>query len=172
MSERTYQQKLVWDRLCENFETVSSLNEKLESRATLITTSSAAIVGIVTAAKFLPSTAPQSFGIESVLLAVVCSCAIAMFWYGSRVWIPREKAIPGSTNPTVLYEQYIVLPEDVAFNNALIDLGHAVNVGIQANDVKANAVISMIHVLQLQLLLLAVAIGWSGCAALWNSFVA
>jgi hypothetical protein len=166
MGERTYQQKLVWDRLCGNFATISELNEKLDSRATLVTTSSAAIVGIVTAAKFLPSTANVSLNVESVLLGVVCCCAIAMFRYGARVWIPHQKAVAGSPDPNVLYEQYIALSEDDAFNNALIDMGEAVKVGIAANNAKADAVTSMACVLQVQLLLLAVAIAWSGIVAL------
>ena len=165
---RSYQQQLVAKRLHDNWEKTLKYNDDLDKRATLITSASSIVVGIVAAAKFLPNHS-SSFSVESVLLGVVCLCSVVMYWYAIQVWRTSLKAMPGTTDVMALYEQYIALSEDEAYNNGLIDLSHALSECVAENERKAGMVEKVVRVLQVQVALLGVAIAWSGISSLWVS---
>ena len=159
-----YQQQMVMERVSDNWGKTLKYNDDLDKRATLVTATSSIIVGIVTAAKFLPEH-EDGLTAESVLLGLVCLCSVAMYFFALDVIRANHRAMPGSTDPNVLFDDYISLDADVAYNNSLIDLCDALGFCIKENDRKASALENIVLVFQCQLFLLAGAIAWSGIAS-------
>lgn len=163
--ELSYQQNLVFDRLVDTWEKTLEYNDDLDKRTTLITGASSIVVGIVAAAKFLPEHA-NGFSVESVLLGVVCMGSVLMYWYAIDVWRASLKAMPGTTSVDVLFDQYIALSKDVAYNNALIDLTAALEKCVEENRRKSERVEKIVRVFQFQIAMLGTAIASSGIVAL------
>lgn len=169
MANQTWQQQFVFKRLQENLDSVTRFNEKLDSRATLITGASSVIVGIVVAARFLPQQVTDARRIETFLLGIVCLFSVGMFWFAARAWSFNSKSLPGSDDVSELYDQYIALSMNDAFNHALIDSAWALKRSVAVNVTKGNAVEKMLRLFQYQIGVLALAIGWSGIAAVAKS---
>ncbi len=92
MSGLIYQQKLVFDRAQQGNEKIMSMNEAIRGRANFVTAASTAIVGLITAAKFLPAESSGS-NAESLLLAAVYVASIAIYWLAALVWKGGETAL-------------------------------------------------------------------------------
>ncbi|WP_299075489.1 hypothetical protein [uncultured Paraglaciecola sp.] len=164
MSELTYQQKVVIERINVGNEKVLTANEAIKGRANFITGASTAVVGIITAAKYLPSGAANE-GFEYILLALVCTCSIAIYWLAALVWKGGVTAISGSTDIDVLYESYIGQDIDTAYCNFLADTCEAKKKNSNENALQAARLDRMIFTFMMQLALLALAIGWTSFAA-------
>ena len=92
-----------------------------------------------------------------------------MYWFATQVWGASLKAMPGSHDVNELYEQYIAKSEDEAYNNSLIDLAYALRGCVYENARKSNLVDNVVKTFQVQLALLALAIAWTGIAAMFNA---
>lgn len=161
---------MVAKRLSDTWEKTLVYNDDLGKRATLLVSMSSVVVGIVTAAKFLPEHKTE-FSIESVLLGIVCLLSVLMYWYAIQVWGTSLRAMPGCTDVNKLYDQYIAVSEHVAFNNSLIDTSYALEVCLVENDRKAKLVDKVARVFQWQIGVLALAIAWSGLVAIGGALV-
>ena len=168
VNERTYQQQIVEERLLDNWEKTVKYNDDLDRRTTVITSASTIVVGIVAAGKFLPDHS-KALSVESVLLGLVCLASVVMYWFATQVWGASLKAMPGSHDVNELYEQYIAKSEDEAYNNSLIDLAYALRGCVYENARKSNLVDNVVKTFQVQLALLALAIAWTGIAAMFNA---
>lgn len=165
MSNLTYQQQFVFDRIFANNEKFAQLNNDMKGRANFITAASTAIVGIITAAKFLPSS-NTSEGYEFILLALVCLCSVGIYWFAALLWKGGNTALTGTNNIDVLYDSYISKDADVAYCNALIDLCSAFEQNERGNARLGRLLDQMIAFFIAQLSLLAISIGWASVANL------
>ncbi len=157
MSGLTYQQKLVFDRLFANNEKIAQLNNDMKSRASFITAASTLIVGIITAAKFLPSTS-SSDGVEFFLLALVCLCSVGIYWFAALLWKGGNMALSGTGDIDALYDQYISQDLDAAFGNALKDLGNTFEMNQEDNAARGRLLDKIVYFFIAQLALLALSI--------------
>lgn len=160
MGELTYQQKVVFDRAISSNDRILAMNDAIRGRANFVTAGSTAIVGLVTAAKFLP-TSNTSDGMENLLLALVCICSVAIYWLAALIWKGGETSLTGSTNIDTLYRSYISVNMDVAYCNFLQDLCKATDDNIKENKLQSSRLGRMIFAFIVQLALLALTIGWS-----------
>jgi hypothetical protein len=163
MSDLNYQQATVMSLAKERLNKLYEFNEMLRKRVAAVCAASTAIVGIVSAAKFLPR---QSSGldVESVLLGLVCLLSVLLYWFAAKSLLPGLAAIPGSTNTDVLFDEYLVKDVEVAFNNFLIDICAASDKALEQNTSNAGILKSVLVVFQVQIAVLAIAIAWSGIA--------
>ncbi len=160
MSELSYQQNLVYERLQKGNEKVLAANEAIKGRASFVTGASTVVVGLITAAKYLPSSA-DSQGFEYILLAMVCACSISIYWFAALVWKGGKTSIPGGTDIDFLYDSYIGKKVDEAYCNFLADLCKAKNENSEENTMQAKRLDNMILAFMAQLALLALAIAWT-----------
>ncbi|MCQ3829279.1 hypothetical protein HXX02_07460 [Microbulbifer elongatus] len=164
MSELTYQQKMVFDRLTAGNERITSLNEAIRGRANFITAASTAIVGLITAAKFIPKE-HSGTGIEYILLASVCIFSVAIYWLAALIWKGGATSISGSTDVDFLYDSYIGKNSDAAYCNFLSDLCKCMDENREENALQGRRLDRMILVFILQLSILALSIGWTSIAS-------
>jgi hypothetical protein len=164
MSELTYQQSVVYERLQNDNEKVLTSNEAIKSRASFVTGASTAVVGLITAAKYLPSSG-DSQGFEYILLAMVCACSIAISWFAALVWKGGKTSIAGSADIDFLYEAYIGKNADEAYCNFLADLCQTKIENSAENTAQAKRLDKMICAFIVQLALLSVAIAWTSLVA-------
>ncbi len=156
----SYQQKLVFDRLLSLFESTLIANANLDKRASHLVATSGAIIAFVGGAKALPGGTGASLSIENVLLILMFGFGIALFHVAAAIWKPDGKKFPGTTDRTILYNNYIAKSEDDAYNQALIDLGSSTDNAISINESKSSRVDQMIWILQLQVLALTLSVAW------------
>jgi hypothetical protein len=168
LSEYKMQREFVVQRLRDSIEFVHKLNAKLETRASIITAGSAALVGIVSAAEFLPKTQSTST-LESTCLGVVVLCTVIMFFFASKVWSPSDKVIPGTTDVQKLYEKFLSQDETVATNNAIIDLAASLEKMRDVNNQKSESVEAMIMIVQVQFMALGVVVLGSVAVKIWHA---
>jgi len=160
MDNLTYQQKVVFNRAIAGNDRILAMNDAIRSRANFVTTGSTAIVGLVTAAKFLPSGNTDD-SIEYLFLALVCICSVAIYWLVALIWRGGETSLSGTTDVDILYRSYISVDMDVAYCNFLQDLCRATEENIKENTLQASRLGRMIFAFIVQLALLALSIGWS-----------
>lgn len=151
---RTYQQNLVLERLCEGLKTVEQANDKLETRASKIVAGSTGAIAAITGVNMFPKSMVDVGRAEAIILALLCGSVLVMFWYAAKLWGPQPSAVVTSHDTKLLYEQYIAKPEDVAFNNALIDSAKAFEHANWVNGIKGQEIRHMLYVLQAQVILL------------------
>ncbi|MGY8873279.1 MAG: hypothetical protein ACKVJE_22870 [Pseudomonadales bacterium] len=166
MSDLTYQQRSVFERLSENNNKFAQLNNDMRNRANFLTAASTAIVAIITAAKFLPNTI-ASDGYEFILLSLVCLCSIGIYWFAALIWKGGNTTLTGTSNLEKLYGSYINKDVDVAYCNMLADLCVAFDQNKIGNSVKGRYLDWMVIFFILQLGFLALSIGWASFAALF-----
>ena len=160
MSGLTYQQNAVLERLQRNNEMFLQLNNDIKGRANFLITASTSIVGVITAAKFLPNTT-ASEGAEFVLLSLVCLCSIGIYWYASLIWKGGYTALDGSNDVDTLYDSYISKEIDVAYCNMLSDLCTAFDNNRNENLSRGENLETMVKIFMTQLFLLALSVGWT-----------
>ena len=141
------QRDFVVERLKDSIEFVHKLNSKLETRASIITGGSAALVAIVSAAEFLPKTT-QTSSFEATCLGTIVLCTVLMFYFASKVWSPSAKVMPGTTDVQKLYDKFLSQDETVATNNMIIDLAAALEKMTDANYEKSESVEKMVMIVQ------------------------
>ena len=161
MSSLTYQQNVVMEDARTRLASLYEFNAALRKRVALVCAASTTIVGIVTAAKFLPTKSTE-FAVESIILGVVCLLSVVMYWVSASALLPSTAPIPGSTDTDVLFDQYISKDEQTAYNNFLIDICEANNVALKSNSDSAKILKKAIFTFQIQLGFLGLAIAWSG----------
>lgn len=155
---RTYQQNLVFERLCDGLKTIESANDNLEARASKIVAGSTGAITAITGVSMFPKSLVEVGRAEAVILALLCVSVLVMFWYAAKLWGPRPTSVATSHDTNVLYDEYIAKPEDVAFNNALIDTAKAFEHAKWVNEIKGKEIRHMFIVLQAQVLLLGVGV--------------
>lgn len=160
MSGLTYQQNAVLERLQRNNEMFLQLNNDIKGRANFLIAASTSIVGIITAAKFLPDTS-ASEGAEFVLLSLVCLCSIGIYWYASLIWKGGHTALDGTDNVDALYDSYINKERDVAYCNMLSDLCTAFGNNRNENLSRGGNLEIMVKIFMAQLFFLALSVGWT-----------
>lgn len=165
MSDLTYQQRLVFDRIFAHNEKFFQLNGDIKSRASFITTASTAIVGIITAAKFLPSSNVGE-GHEFILLSLVCLCSVGIYWFAALVWKGVNTDLPGACDIDILYNEYISKDIDTAYCNALKDLCCAFEKNKGHNATIGRLLDRIVYFFIAQLSLLAISIGSGSVAGL------
>jgi len=164
MTDLTYQQISVLDRAKENNRAVALFNADIRRRATFVTGASTAIVGLITAARFLPSREGDQ-GVELALLGLVCLCSVAMYGLAAAVWRSGEAFLPGRAHIDSLYKSFISADLDTAYHNLLQDECAAMNLNTAANSDRARLFDWIVGVFMVQLSLLALAISWGYFAA-------
>ena len=164
----SYQQNSVFERLTENNAIVRDMNAAIRGRANFLTAASTAIVGLIAAAKFLPS-GHENLGVEYVLLALVCLCSVGMYWRAALIWRSENTELPGTCNLDKLYSAYIGQEIDVAFHNLLSDLCEAVDKNLLVNQKKASHLDAMVRIFMIQLTLLAISVAWGPLTHLFGN---
>lgn len=157
--ELAIQQQMVFDRIKSNFDIVRDANHRLESKASIMVAGSAALTGFVTGANVWPGTLDSLTGGEIAAILAFCATGFAMFWYASKMWGPSPLCMPGANDTNLLYDNFITQEIDVAFDHMLTDLSNAIDSARLVNMEKTEAIRSMLTVLQLQIAILAVAVG-------------
>lgn len=157
-SSRTYQQTLVWHRLCEGLKSIEQANEHLEQRASKLIGGSTGTIAAIAGINMLPKSVVDVGLGESIILLLLCLTVLVMFWYASRLWGPQPLAVTSTHDTDVLYDEYIAKSEDVAFNNALIDTAKAFEHAKWVNEIKGKEIRHMFIVLQAQVFLLGVGV--------------
>lgn len=164
MSDLTYQQRTAFDRLQSGNDKILAMNEAIRGRASFVTGASTAIVGLITAAKFLPEN-NHGYGVEFILLALVCVCSVAIYWLAALIWEGGETSISGTTDVNFLYDSYISKDIDVAYCNFATDLCQAMEHNKSENTLQAKRLSRMIFAFIVQLMFLALSIAWSSIIA-------
>ena len=169
MNQLSYQQETVMRQVEHELTALREFSGRLRGRIMLVCTASAAIVGIVTAARFLP---PQTFGgVESLLLSLVCISSVVLYWFAADSLMPAETPLRGFNDTDVLYDEYLSKSEEVAYNNFLIDACQANDKAYQINQRHGVALRRVIWAFKAQVVLLAIAVmlpfvesiaGWPG----------
>ena len=167
MTELTYQQSTVMELAKARLNTLYEFNAALRKRVAMVCAASTAIVGIVSAAKFLPVRVSGP-DVESLLLGLVSLLTVAMYWFAAKALAPRVAPIPGIGDTDVLYEQYLSRGVEEAYNNFLIDICSACEVALSENETNGKSLRRVLMVFQTQIAVLALAIAWSGVAVLWG----
>lgn len=165
MNDLTYQQDAVFKRLSANNERFAQLNNDIKSRANFLTAASTAIVGIITAAKFLPNSI-SSDGFEFILLSLVCLCSIGIYWFAALLWKGGNTELTGTSDLDMLYESYIGKEADTAYCNMLADLCAAFEQNKKENVLRGKHLDKIVLFFIFQLSFLALSIGWASFAAL------
>lgn len=155
---RTYQQNLVWQQLTEGLTTVETANSTMERRATKIVAGSAAAVAAITGVHMFPDSLISVDKPESVVLVVLCLTVLMQFRHAARLWGPTPAAIATASDVNKLYDEYISVSEDVAYNNVLIDSAKRLEHAVWVNEQKGDVLRSMLRVLYCQIVVLAVGI--------------
>jgi hypothetical protein len=164
-ADLTYQQNVVYNRLDETLKFSRESFRGIRSRATLVCAASTTIVGIITAAKFLPKSAAES-NPETVLLGLVCICSIFIYRGAGKLWGSAAAEDAGTTDTNRLFDEYLSKDKGTAYNNFLIDLAATVKSEVKANRDIGDQLDRIILAFQWQLGLLAGAILWPALAAL------
>jgi len=164
MSDLTYQQKIVFERAKEGNDKILVMNDAIRGRANFVTAASTAIIGLITAAKFLPADTSGGNS-ESLLLAGVCICSVGIYWLAALIWKGGETSLSGTTDVDFLYSSYISKSEDVAYCNFLQDVCEATEKNIEENTLQSSRLGRMIFAFIVQLSLLALSIAWSSIGA-------
>lgn len=165
MGDLTYQQRAIYERLADNNERFSQFNNDIKNRANFLTAASTAIVGIITAAKFLPNSTASN-GYEFILLSLVCLCSIGIYWFAALIWQGGVTDLAGTSNLDGLYDSYISKDQDTAYCNMLSDLCEAFKKNKAANTLRGRRLDIIVMFFILQLALLAVSIGWASFATI------
>ena len=155
---RTYQQNLVFQRLCDGVKTIESANDSLEAKASKIVAGSTGVIAAITGVNMFPQFTIELSRVDAIILALLCGSVLVMFWFAAKLWGPRPAAVMTSHDLNVLYDDYIAVPEDVAFNNALIDTAKAFEHATLVNEVKGREIRHMFIVLQAQVILLGIGV--------------
>jgi hypothetical protein len=155
---RTYQQNLVLDRLQNGLETIEAANDSLESRASKLLAGSTGAIAAISGFGMLPKSIADVGRMDAIFISILCISSLAMIWRASRLWGPQATTVATCGDVDFLYDEYIAKPEDVAFNNVLIDTAKAFNRAKEANDRKSEAVAGMLWVLKVQMAILAVGV--------------
>lgn len=77
-----------------------------------------------------------------------------------RLWRPLNLTAPGPQDVRILYDEYIALDQDEAFNHILLDLVHSIEHLQHANAIKAALFDRMSLAFQAQIIALILAIIW------------
>lgn len=172
-NELTYQQYEVYRRLEDTLKFSRESIRGIRARGSMLCIASTALVGVITAAKFLPE---QQTGtnFESFVLGLVCFCTAAMYWFVSQLWGCWNAPSAGSLDTDVLFEEYLSQTKAIAYNNFLIDLAATVKMELIESDGIGGKLDMIVRIFQCQIALLALAILWQPLAAfcVWASSVA
>lgn len=160
-SELGYQRTAAYDRLEKTHFSLLEFNTSMRSRASIQCTASTILVGIVTAASFLPSKASE-FSFETIILALVCACTAYMYWIAGDLWKATNAPLPGVLDAKEIYDSYIVEDIDTCYNQLLIDLSEAVSRQLAINVSIGKTIDDLTRLLQVQILLIVSAIFWRG----------
>jgi hypothetical protein len=160
MTNLTYQQQFVLERLIKANEKVVENSTALRVRANFVTAASTVIVGLITTAKFLPKSVPDKSS-ELILLALVCLCSIGIYFFAALIWKGGTTELASTSDVDKLYDSYIAQDEDNAYHNFLVDEAAAFDKNRQENYHQAKRLDYLVWAFMLQLFLLATAIGWS-----------
>jgi len=151
---RTYQQNLVWSRLSDGLKDVQLANENLENKATKIVAGSTGAIAAIAGVNMLPQALNEVGHLEGIILAMLCASVLVMFWYAAKLWGPQPTSVTTTSDVNRLFDEYIAKPEDVAFNNALIDTAKAFEHAVWVNKIKGSELRHMFIVLQSQVAVL------------------
>jgi hypothetical protein len=161
MSEITYQQKLVYERLNLSLKTIYDANQKIETKATTILTGSIALTGFICGGKLLPISG-QPLGIGNcLLLCFICTTSVLLAKKCMAIISPTFSGSPGSLDINELYDNVITVEENYAFNQAITDLESCIKKEIDTNNSKSEKLICMITCLYWQLGFLIALVVWN-----------
>lgn len=157
MSELTYQQISIFERLKENNQKVVDRTEAMRRRGTLVTASSTVVIGLATSANFLPSSSNPGF-LSGLFLTAACLLSVFMYFFASRLWSKGGESLPGGTDIEKWYERFISKECDDAYFNFLKDLKGSYLKNIKENEAQADRFDSMVYLFMGQLFLLGLSV--------------
>lgn len=167
MDELSYQQQLVYDNRELALNKVGEANDHLDNKAKTLLTAASLVTGLVAGAKFLPESWVSTVGaltlktlVPDLLLVAVLGLFLLLIWQAIQVWTPKDAPSPGPNDPQALYDDYIALTVDDAFNHALIDITGCIGDAQDANAQKSRSLRRMGTLFQIQAGLLMVALAW------------
>jgi hypothetical protein len=156
VDELQRKRETIYKRLEENFTLIAESNNRLELRATWISTTTTAAIGLVSS-RYLP--ASQSTG-QAVALGLACVLAIVVLVVASKVWNPGWRCLPGPNKYTAVYEKYIDCSEEDAFDQMVSNVLNSIEIETNRNSYKADMLELMLRFVLVELIVLAVAIAW------------
>ena len=152
----SYQQKLVYERLYANYEKLLSSNDKVSNRAATTMLGSSGIVTIAGSANLLANSDSSLFSNLMMVLALLCTSV--MFLCFLVLSTPWKLHFPGPTDTDELYDDYLVVDPNTAYNNALSDLSKAMELAIKTNREKAKLLTAINLIAAIQIFFLAAGI--------------
>lgn len=167
VDELSYQQQLVYDGRELALNKIGEANDHLDNKAKTLLTAASLVTGIVAGAKFLPEAWGSKIGsfasktlVPDLLLVAVLGMFLLLIWQAIQVWNPKDAPAPGPNDPQDLYDDYIALTVDEAFNHALIDITGCIADAQDTNAEKSGSLQRMGTFFQIQIGLLMVALAW------------
>ncbi|MGB1091471.1 MAG: hypothetical protein ACPGYX_05060 [Oceanobacter sp.] len=130
----------------------------MRKRATLVTAASTTIVGVISAANYLPKEFKSLDLSSGILLSLVTLLTVVMFFFTSEIWKTIDTPLVGHTDTDKLFDDYLAVDKDTAYNNFLIDECAALQMALDLNLKLANTFRKLIWAFQIQLALLALSI--------------
>jgi len=155
----------VFQQARENLATALEFNEMLRKRIGVVCVSSTALVGIISAAKFLPEST-TGYNVESILLGLVCLASVAIYWFAAKAYSPSIAPLPGPDSYERWYEGYLVKgDEGLAYSKMLSDYSYVTQTLLSQNKHFGWCLRGAISAFIAQLFVLSLAVAWSGLAA-------
>ena len=165
MDGLSYQQQLVYDNRELALNKIGEANDHLDNKAKTLLTAASLVTGLVAGAKFLPETWGGTFAFKTfvpdLLLVAVLGLFLLLIWQAIQVWTPKDAPAPGPNDPQDLYDDYIALTVDEAFNHALIDITGCIEDGQDTNAEKSEPLQRMGTIFQIQAGLLMFSLAWT-----------
>lgn len=155
----------VFQQARENLSTALEFNEMLRKRIGVVCVSSTALVGVISAARFLPE-ATTGHNVESVLLGLVCLATVAIYWFAAKAYSPSIAPLPGPASYERWFYGYLEKDDSGhAYSKMLTDCCHVTQTLLDQNALFGKCLRRAVFAFSIQLTLLSVAIAWSGFVA-------
>jgi hypothetical protein len=154
----TYQHALVVSRLEKALDGINEANDYLEKRSDKIMAISTAAVAGAIGFGFLPRSVGSASTWDAGLIGAVVVLNLVLAVICSFLWGPQSRATPGDHDVDELTEHFIGESATTACENHIVDLAKAVRVSLGWNQSKGWAAFLMLWAVELQLVVLAIAV--------------
>ncbi len=158
VTEPTYQQNLVMQRLNELFAAVESASFEHDKRAEKLAMVAGGIVAFIGGTAAISDVIDRATPIADLATLAVFVLAICIFRLCASVWRPAATIYPTSPDADLLYSEYIAKDVYDAYNRQLRSLSDAVVDNQAKCEVRAGQIDSMMLLLQFQIVAVAMAV--------------
>jgi hypothetical protein len=156
--ELTYQQNMVGEMLIEGIKKAESANDSLEAKATKLMTASTGAIAAVAGFGVLPKQIVELSNPEVVVIVLLCGTALLMVWLYGKLAGARPTSVIGCTDVNKLFDKYIAMEPEMAFNQWMINLSESLKHSVWVNEVKGKKLREMYYVLQSQIVILVMGV--------------